>query len=79
MKRTSVYPFLKEGNNIGYILDKDPVSGFAGHIFRQKVKNSLVIGSESVGSGEVIYITDDPYFRAYWKSGRVLLGNIVLR
>jgi hypothetical protein len=79
MKRTSVYPFLKEGNNIGYILDKDPVSGFAGHLFRQKVKNTLVIGSESVGSGEVVYITDDPYFRAYWKSGRVLLGNIVLR
>jgi len=27
----------------------------------------------------VIYISDDPYFRAYWKSGRVLLGNIILR
>ena len=79
MKRTSVYPFLKEGSNIGYILDKDPVSGFAGYKFRQKVKNTLVIGSERVGSGEVVYITDDPYFRAYWKSGRVLLGNVILR
>ena len=34
---------------------------------------------EKIGSGEVIYITDNPYFRAFWKSGRVLLGNTVLR
>jgi hypothetical protein len=26
----------------------------------------------------VVYITDDPYFRAFWKSGRILLGNVVL-
>jgi hypothetical protein len=77
MKRTSVY--LSGEGNIGYILDKDLVSGFAGYKFRQKVKNTLVIGSERVGSGEVVYITDDPYFRAYWKSGRILLGNVILR
>ncbi|MEI6049525.1 MAG: M14 family metallopeptidase [Bacteroidota bacterium] len=79
MKRTAGYPFLTKGNNIGYILDKEPVAGFAGFKFKDKIKNTLVIGSENIGSGEVIYITDDPYFRAFWKSGRVLLGNIVLR
>ena len=79
LKRTSPYPFLKEGSNIGYILEKEPVSGFAGYKFMQKIKNTLVIGTERIGSGEVVYITDDPYFRAFWKSGRILLGNIVLR
>jgi Zinc carboxypeptidase len=79
MKRNAGYPFLQSGSNIGYILDKDPVSGFAGSKFRDKVKNTIVIGSEKIGSGEVIYITDDPYFRAFWKSGRILLGNIILR
>jgi hypothetical protein len=79
MKRTTGYPFLTTGNNIGYILDKEPVSGFAGFKYKDKIKNTLVIGAENIGSGEVIYITDDPYFRAYWKSGRVLIGNTVLR
>ncbi|TAL81484.1 MAG: zinc carboxypeptidase, partial [Bacteroidetes bacterium] len=30
MKRTAGYPFLAKGSNIGYIIDKEPVSGFAG-------------------------------------------------
>lgn len=79
MKRTAGYPFLSAGNNIGYILDKEPVSGFAGFKYKDKIKNTLVIGSEKIGKGEVIYITDNPYFRAFWKSGRALTGNIVLR
>jgi hypothetical protein len=79
MKRTNGYPFLTSGYNIGYILDKDPVAGFAGVKFRDKIKNTIVIGSEKIGSGEVIYVSDDPYFRAFWKSGRVLLGNMIFR
>ena len=79
MKRTAGYPYLKSGYNIGYILDKEPVAGFAGFKFKDKILNTLVIGSERIGSGEVVYITDDPYFRGFWKSGRVLLGNVILR
>jgi hypothetical protein len=79
MKLFQGYPYLTTGSNIGYILDKEPVSGFAGFKYKDKIKNTLVIGSERIGTGEVVYITDDPYFRAFWKSGRVLLGNAVLR
>jgi hypothetical protein len=79
MKRTQVYPFLTSGNNIGYILENKPVSGFAGYKFQKLIKNTMVIGSERIGEGEVIYITDDPYFRAFWKSGRALLWNVVFR
>jgi Zinc carboxypeptidase len=79
MKRTAGYPFLATGSNIGYILGKEPVSGFAGFKYKDKIKNTLVIGTEKIGAGEVIYIADDPYFRAFWKSGRVLLGNCILR
>lgn len=79
MKRTAGYPFLTAGSNIGYILDKEPVAGFAGFKYKDKIKNTLVIGTENIGKGEVVYITDNPYFRGFWKSGRVLLGNIILR
>jgi hypothetical protein len=79
MKSASGYPYLISGYNIGYIQDKEPVAGFAGFKFKDKIQNTLVIGSEKIGSGEVVYISDDPYFRAFWKSGRVLLGNVILR
>lgn len=79
MKKNSAYPFLDKGSNIGYILESDPVAGFAGYKFRKQVKNTLVIGSEYLGKGEVIYITEDPYFRAFWKSGRILLWNVIFR
>ncbi|MFN8241927.1 MAG: M14 family metallopeptidase [Bacteroidales bacterium] len=80
MKRTAGYPFLPSGGfNIGYILDKEPVAGFAGNKFKEKVKNTLVIGSERFGSGEIVYITDNPYFRGFWQSGRILLGNVFMR
>jgi hypothetical protein len=79
MKRNQPYPFLLKGSNIGYVLDSKPVSGFAGYKFQKQVKNTMVIGSEPVGRGEVVYITDNPYFRAFWKSGRALLWNVVFR
>ncbi len=80
MKRSGTfYPYLDKGRNIGYITEKEPVAGFAGYKYKEKAAGTLVIGSESIGSGEVIYVTDNPYFRAFWKSGRVLLGNMVLR
>ena len=73
------YPFLAKGNNIAYILNSEPVAGFAGNKFQENVKNTIAVASESIGRGEVIYITDSPYYRAYWKSGRILLGNILFR
>ncbi len=79
MKRNEGLPYLEKGSNIGYIADDDPVAGFAGYKFRSKVKNTGVIASENIGRGAVVYLSDDPYFRAYWKSGRVLLGNLLLR
>lgn len=79
MKKNSSYPFIDKGSNIGYILENDPVAGFAGYKFRKQIKNTLVIGAENIGKGEVIYITEDPFFRAFWKSGRVLLWNVIFR
>ena len=72
-------PYLENGNNIAYITEDEPVSGFAGSKFIKNIGNTLVIGSERVGQGEVVYLSDDPYYRAFWKSGRLILGNIAFR
>jgi len=79
MKRSAGLPYLSGGSNIGYITEAEPVSGFAGYKYKDSIKNTLVIGSERIGRGEVVYISDNPYFRAYWKSGRILVGNILLK
>ncbi len=79
MKRSAGLPYLSSGNNIGYITSSEPVSGFAGYKYKENIRNTLVIGSERIGRGEVVYISDNPYFRGYWKSGRMLLGNILLK
>ncbi len=79
MKSDEGLPFLASGHNIGYILEAEPMSGFSGYKFREEVKNTLVIGAERIGRGEVVYISDNPYFRAFWKSGRLLLGNVLLK
>ncbi len=79
MKRSSGLPYLNGGSNIGYITESAPVTGFAGYKYQENIKNTLVIGSERIGRGEVVYVTDNPYFRAFWKSGRMLIGNILLK
>jgi hypothetical protein len=79
IKQTEGIPLIQEGHNIGYILDNEPVAGFAGYKFKSKTKNTAVIATEKYGSGEIIYISDEPYYRAFWKSGRTLLGNFIFR
>ena len=79
IKRSNGLPYLENGNNIAYITENKPVSGFAGSKFIENIGNTLVIGSERVGRGEVVYFSDDPYYRAFWKSGRLILSNIAFR
>ena len=79
IKRANGFPYLSSGLNIAYINESDPVSGFAGTKFIEEVKNTLVLGSERVGRGEIVYLSDSPYYRAFWKSGRVLLSNLAFR
>ncbi len=79
LKRSSAhYAYLKEGWNVGVIRSSgDKVSGFAGHKALEKMDRSLVFGVENLGSGEVVYLVDNPLFRAFWYSGKLLFGNAV--
>ncbi len=40
------------------------VAGFAGSEATKTLKNSLVFGEERLGKGSVIYMVDNPLFRA---------------
>jgi len=72
------YSYLDGGYNVGWITDDVVnVSGFAGDTAKTKLKNSMVFGEQRLGAGSVIYMVDDPLFRAFWENGKLLFVNSV--
>jgi hypothetical protein len=37
--------------------------------------NSLIFGEENIGSGSIIYMIDNPLFRAFWDNGKLFFAN----
>ncbi len=76
--RTSTLPqFLKEGWNVGYLREEAPATGFVGAKVRKNLQNGLVLGVQDLGRGQVVYLVDNPLFRAFWQGGKLLFGNAV--
>ncbi len=74
---TAAYAFLKDGWNVGVVKEDAHIAGFVGYKAKEKLKNTLVFGVESYGSGTVVYIIDNPLFRGFWYNGKLLFGNAV--
>jgi hypothetical protein len=72
------YAYLTNGVNVGYIpsLDRHR-AGFVGYKVKPQFEKSLVFGVESVGRGQVVYLIDNPIFRSFWESGKLILANAV--
>jgi len=79
MKRNNhVYQLLPEGGwNVGIFTEGGHVSGFVGHKLKAKLPNTLSIGLEEKGRGQLIYFSDSPIIRSFWNSGKLLLGNAI--
>ena len=71
------YQYLQDGWNVGVLEGNPHMSGFVGSQVREDLNESLVLGVETFGRGEVIYMIDNPVFRAFWYNGRLLLANAV--
>ncbi|MEM7109011.1 MAG: M14 family metallopeptidase [Bacteroidota bacterium] len=72
------FAYLDGGQNVGVLQgNAEPVSGFAGFKALDKLENSLVFGVQRKGSGEVVYMVDNPLFRAFWENGKLLFSNAV--
>ncbi|HTE34773.1 MAG TPA: hypothetical protein VK666_30555, partial [Chryseolinea sp.] len=72
------FGFLENGGNVGVIKGKArPVQGFAGARINQKLENSLTLGVEQKGKGNVVYLVDNPLFRSFWENGKMLFANAV--
>lgn len=75
---SDAYKYLKEGWNVGTIRSADAlVSGFVGSEAKKAIAETIVFGVEEKGRGEIIYMTDNPLFRAFWQGGKLLFSNAV--
>ena len=76
--RNRRYAFLSRGWNVGTTQDSSSVvSGFVGYKAKENFRESMVFGVEHMGRGRVIYLADNPLFRAFWYNGKLLFGNAV--
>ena len=72
------YSYLSKGYNIAYLKDSpEVVSGFAGSEAAKNMKNSMIFGEERIGQGSIIYMVDNPLFRAFWENGKLFFVNAV--
>ena len=73
-----IYEYLGEGGwNVGTVKKDGYVSGFVGHKSREKIRDGMLLGVQSLGKGTVVYMADDPIFRSFWENGKLLFGNAV--
>jgi hypothetical protein len=73
-----IYDFLGDDDwNVGTLKKDGYVSGFVGQKSKEKIRDGLLIGVQSMGRGNVIYMVDDPIFRSFWENGKLLLSNAV--
>jgi len=72
------YAYLEDGWNVGILeSETDHLTGFVGAKLKPKLKETLVFGVENMGRGSVVYMVDNPLFRAFWYNGKMIFGNAV--
>jgi hypothetical protein len=72
------YAYMQDAWNVGVIKGvAKPVQGFAGFRINKKMSNTLVFGVEQKGRGNIIYMVDNPLFRTFWESGKMMFSNAV--
>jgi hypothetical protein len=71
------YEFLKDGWNVGILKKDGYISGYVGKKARPNLQDALILGVQDLGKGHIIYMADNPLFRGFWQSGKLLFGNAV--
>ncbi len=69
---------LNKGWNVGTIDGmENKVGGFVGYRVQPTLSQSLIVGEEEIGKGSIIYFADDPLFRSFWYSGKLMVANAI--
>jgi len=68
-------PLLASGWNVAYLNDELFYRGFVGAELRRQLPRTLVAGVKEQGAGHLVYLVDNPLFRGFWESGKLLFCN----
>ncbi len=75
---SSNFAYMTNGVNAGKILSNDAYrTGYIGYKIKSKMGESMAIGSERQGRGHMVYFVDNPIFRGFWESGKLVLANAI--
>lgn len=75
---SSRFAYMSGGVNAGIIASNDSYrTGYIGYKIKSQMVNSMVIGVENQGRGQIVYFVDNPIFRGFWESGKLILSNAV--
>ncbi|RIJ34141.1 zinc carboxypeptidase [Pontibacter oryzae] len=77
VRSSNAFEFLADGWNVGVLKKDNYTTGFVGKEAKDKLKDALIIGTQNMGRGEVVYLADNPLFRGFWQGGKLLFGNAV--
>jgi Zinc carboxypeptidase len=69
------YDLLKDAWNVGYLEDSYKSHGFIGANVKKLLRNSAVFAVQDKGSGQVVYLIDNPLFRSFWEEGKLVMSN----
>lgn len=73
----NVYTFLSNGWNVGVIGNLGYISGMVGSEASGNIQQTMSVGAQPVGRGTVVYFAENPLYRGFWESGKLLLTNAV--
>lgn len=74
---SSTYVTQKGMWNVIHIPTKYDSYGFLGSGIKKKLENAVTFAVQVHGSGQAIYMVDNPLFRSFWDKGLLLFSNAV--
>jgi hypothetical protein len=72
---SDVYQPLKNCYNVGILNANGPTAGFVGARAKSALAGSMVFAVQNVRAGSIIYMVDNPVYRAFWYNGKFLMCN----
>lgn len=80
-QKSSMYQYYQnnQGWNVGYIKQGAHRSGFVGSSLSKKLDDGLIFAVEHVGSGTIVFLTDDVLFRNFWDAGKLVMANALFQ
>ncbi len=73
-----IYDFFSgNGWNVGVVKKDAQLAGFVGAKLKDRLKDGLLFGTQDIGNGTVIYLSDNIMFRSFWENGKLMLCNAV--